>query len=492
MRVIIVHSDEAGCAPGCAAWISAEGRITADTPALFERAFAAMAPRKLPILIVSNGGLIESALKIGHMIRQRHLDVAVSATWLQACPKGDKTCREGALTGRLGEPHGNAAYCASACVYILAAGERRIVSYDVGVGLHEASATIVHEEIEHVPVVDPLGRRMGYRSKVLSSYSTEGAPRSGSYDRWAAYFRTMGIRGDLVALMHKATPEQVHWMTMAELDSTGLATDRFSPEAFIDALGHPTHALLEPAVPASGWIHQEASGDHWQDGTSRPAGTTSHPPAKDPPITIIQHLPVSYTALYPDWSVPPLSFAITPPVPRPIEAAAPAPPVEKARSAPAKPEPVTPDAGSPSASTTSKKMALVVAAPVQPLRHKDPPHGATVRDRPQRCTGIDTIPVAGMRLKGRIMVVFPLAPAGLVLAGVEHQLRLSADPKYFGYERVGVIVDSPAMFGTRQSVLIPHNLHAGAGDEIAFVTRHQDRQACRFIPSLATSVRGAE
>jgi hypothetical protein len=495
MRVIIVRSGETGCEPNCPEWISAEGRITAETPALFERAFAAMAPRKLPILVASNGGVIESALRIGRMIRERHLDVAISATWLQPCLQADKRCRDDDLTGRLGEPHGNAASCASACVFLLAAGERRIVSYDVGVGLHEASETTIHKEIEHIPVVDPLGRLVRYRSKVLSSYSTEGTPSETIYAKSAAYFRQMGIRGDLVTLMHKASSDEIHWMTIAELDSTGLATNRFSPEAFIDALGHPAHALLEPPLPSSGWTHQQASTDHWQDGQIHPAVKNAYAPVKDPPITIITLLPSSYTQLHPDWPVPAMVFD-----PRPLAK----PATEKIASTdlpkkggsvspPQQPRPAEPKSERPAPKPRRQQVAaLVPAAPPKVKARNAPPKGVgTEKQSEKSCEEIRTIPAAGMHLTGRVIVVLAPGTADLVLAQVEHQLHLQANPKYFDYERVGVVVDGPNMFGMRQSVLIPGKLRAVAGDEITFVTRHQDTQPCRFIPNLATSVRRA-
>jgi len=489
MRVIIVRSGETGCEPNCAAWISAEGRITAETPALFERAFAAMGRRKLPILVSSGGGVIESAIRIGRMIRDRHLDVAVSATWLEPCDEADKHCTDDDLTGRRGEPHGNAASCASACVLLLAAGERRIISYDVGVGLHEAKDTIVHKEIEHIPVVDPLGHLVRYRSKVLSSYSTEETSSEATYDKMAAYLTQMGIRGDLVALMHEATSDQIHWMTIAELDSTGLATDRFSPEAFVDALGHPAHTLVEPPVPSSGWAHQEAATDHWQDGIIPPAGKKPDTPVKAPPVTPLVRLPLSYTQLRPDWPIPAMAFA--PPSlakPAPKEIASANLPDTGSVSFPLQPQPAKPRSERPASEPKRQRTAALVPT-VPPAKTSKVPSKETGTEKQSgSCEEIRTIPAAGVHLTGRVIVVFAPGAADLVLAGVEHQLHLQTNPKYFDDERVGVVVDGPTMFGMRQSVLVPGNLKAVAGDEISFVTRHQDTQPCRFIPNLATSV----
>jgi hypothetical protein len=85
MRVIVVTDSRAGCQPSCAQWIAANGEITAETPAQFQRVFKALGQKKLPIIISSPGGSVPAALAIGREIRKRKLDVAVERTIFQKC-----------------------------------------------------------------------------------------------------------------------------------------------------------------------------------------------------------------------------------------------------------------------------------------------------------------------------------------------------------------------------------------------------------------------
>jgi hypothetical protein len=80
MRVTIVRSDEPGCEPYCAEWISAEGKINAGTPGEFRRALQKMGARNLPVFIHSGGGLIPAALEIGRMLLARKLNIIVTGT----------------------------------------------------------------------------------------------------------------------------------------------------------------------------------------------------------------------------------------------------------------------------------------------------------------------------------------------------------------------------------------------------------------------------
>src|SRR4029453_10051238 len=64
MRVVIVRSVMAGCGSLCPQWISAEGQITAQSPAVFKKALAKAKDLRLPIVVTSVGGDVDAALKI--------------------------------------------------------------------------------------------------------------------------------------------------------------------------------------------------------------------------------------------------------------------------------------------------------------------------------------------------------------------------------------------------------------------------------------------
>src|SRR5690348_1002266 len=60
MRFVIVRSHEAGCEPNCPQWISAEGEVTPQTPALFKKFLKQVGKNRLPVLINSLGGDVEA------------------------------------------------------------------------------------------------------------------------------------------------------------------------------------------------------------------------------------------------------------------------------------------------------------------------------------------------------------------------------------------------------------------------------------------------
>jgi len=238
MHVVVVRSNEFGCAPACASWISAEGQITRDTPALFQTVLRSIGATKMPVIITSGGGNIDSALVIGRMIRERKLDVVVGHTRFDSCPQGSKDCDEKKGRGLTGAPIGFRPYCASACSLILAAGTRRIVANDAYVGVHQIVdiLTLVQHQrlfsvrrrlVEGVPV--EVSRRL-VRDKVIATTTRKRPGREVVYERVARYFKEMGIADDINPLMRATPPESIHWMTAAELVETGMKTD--SVEAF--------------------------------------------------------------------------------------------------------------------------------------------------------------------------------------------------------------------------------------------------------------------
>jgi hypothetical protein len=74
------------CQETCIQWISAEGKITADTPKLLEKLVRSLNGRKLPVVIQSSGGDVNAALAMGRLIRTASLETAVGRTRLDGCP----------------------------------------------------------------------------------------------------------------------------------------------------------------------------------------------------------------------------------------------------------------------------------------------------------------------------------------------------------------------------------------------------------------------
>jgi hypothetical protein len=127
MTVTIVRGGGSKCEPLCPQWIAAEGQITAETPALLQKALDELGDTKLPVLLDSLGGDLDAAIAMGTMIHQREMAVAIAATGYLNCDPRTRHCFKG------GKPEGiyrgfpvYAGYCSSTCILVLAGGKERI------------------------------------------------------------------------------------------------------------------------------------------------------------------------------------------------------------------------------------------------------------------------------------------------------------------------------------------------------------------------------
>jgi len=231
MRVLIVADSRAGCEPNCAEWISAEGEIGPDTPALFSRAFKALGDKKLPLFISSSGGSVKAALAIGREIRKRKLDVVVERTVFQRCEPTPSACdREALKDGDKGRPQSIGAYCVSACVFILAGGIQRVVPAYGFVGLHEIVAFRTYRRVRQMyRVVRGIenGRPVEVSRQLVSQQAlpTTTVETDPDYAPIRAYLTEMGVDTATIIPLMLATPRTgVHRMTPEERLTSRLVT----------------------------------------------------------------------------------------------------------------------------------------------------------------------------------------------------------------------------------------------------------------------------
>jgi hypothetical protein len=231
MRIVVVRNNVPGCEPLCPQWLSAEGQITARTPALFKKALADTRAFRLPVVITSTGGDVDAALAIGEMIRKRHLDVVVGWTYFAGCSPLEKKCKlpKGQTGVYRGIAMSSQAFCVSACSFVLAAGERRLRGEGSFVGVHQISRTVTREKVryyERYRIVNGkrkvLSRQIVSRKPMKSYVSTKLDKRLAK--KLDSFFNRMGIDKSLLAMFNRAPPTSMYMMAGDELRSTRLIT----------------------------------------------------------------------------------------------------------------------------------------------------------------------------------------------------------------------------------------------------------------------------
>ena len=132
---------DTACGQACPEWLSAQGTISRGDAERLRKALDALGPRKIPLLIHCNGGLVEEALEMGEMVREKGLQVGVARTTVAQCvdPAGCPDVRGSFATLD--------ATSFSACTLVLAGGIGRFATPLTQVGVHQmrnaASRTVV-------------------------------------------------------------------------------------------------------------------------------------------------------------------------------------------------------------------------------------------------------------------------------------------------------------------------------------------------------------
>jgi len=222
------------CQETCVQWISAEGKITADTPKRFRKLLKGLGGRKLPVVFQSQGGDVDAALSIGRMIRASGLDTAVGRTQLNDCPMLEPRCTQKIVRDGWseGEVHAGGAYCFSACPLALAGGKVRAAATNAYVGLHQ---------ITNGPNHEVTGRR---RLDVISTKADLALKRT-----LAIYLDEMGVNSnDVFAMMGLATPKGLYYVQSAEALKSHVITKVFSDTDELGYVIRPTDVKTS-AVP---------------------------------------------------------------------------------------------------------------------------------------------------------------------------------------------------------------------------------------------------
>ncbi len=252
MVFAIVRSAIVGCEPNCPQWISAEGQIMPGSASQFRKILKQAGKLRLPVVITSPGGDVEAALAIGQMIRERKLDVLVGWTLFTGCnPTTVKTCKlpkaqKGVYAGLVMTSRG---YCLSACPFIFAAGQKRILGSGAFLGVHEITTQPITQRIRYSETYKIVnGKKKVLNRKVVSRKNTVGKPTtkmSKSFDKkLKAYLNSMGVSLAMLDLLHLAPPSSIHTLTTEEMKSTNLVTASGTAGELV------SNSLCKAATPA--------------------------------------------------------------------------------------------------------------------------------------------------------------------------------------------------------------------------------------------------
>lgn len=230
MDFILVRS--LSCLEDCPEWISAEGRITSDTPARLRKFLKKIGDRKVPVVLRSEGGEVDAAYAMGRMIRKAGLETAVGGTQLKDCPDDDKRCAAAiAKDGTaVGDTYSDGAFCYSACPLVLAGGTSRASAQWAYIGVHQI--TTIYQKVR-------ISYRIEY--KIVNGKKTEvsrkevgrkaaGQRSSTKLGKKATaaltgYLKEMGVSGDLVDVMMATTPASIAVIPPEDAVRMGLLTD---------------------------------------------------------------------------------------------------------------------------------------------------------------------------------------------------------------------------------------------------------------------------
>nr|WP_260685927.1 hypothetical protein [Rhizobium laguerreae] len=261
------------CQENCPAWISAEGRITSDTPARLRKMLKKIGGRKLPVVFRSEGGDVDAAYAMGRMIRKAGLETAVGGTRLKDCPVGDARCQAAIAKdgSAVGYTYSSGAYCFSACPLALAGGVSRVSSQWAFIGVHQITTVYnkvrVSYRIEYKIVngkKKEISRKEVGRKVAGQSSSTKLGKKATA--ALTAYLKEMGVSEDVIGLMMSATPDNINIVPPTEALRTGLITDMLSynewpgmplcaPDAAAEAVCH-SHPVAEAPVMAKAPLSQ--------------------------------------------------------------------------------------------------------------------------------------------------------------------------------------------------------------------------------------------
>jgi hypothetical protein len=138
----LAHGEPDACGRGCDEWIAAEGRIDVGAADRLRALLAKLGNRRPPLYLHSPGGSVTASLELGHLFREKKMQVSVAHTVPLACNRDKAQNSSCEAQKRSGQPIDAAfdptiAMCNSGCVYALVGGAVHLVPPWVKVAIHD-------------------------------------------------------------------------------------------------------------------------------------------------------------------------------------------------------------------------------------------------------------------------------------------------------------------------------------------------------------------
>jgi Predicted periplasmic protein len=211
-----------GRCEGCGPFIQADGDITPQTPADFQRFLRSQPSVAGVIRLHSDGGDLAAGLALGVLIRQAGLSTEVGA---------DKLNREWLGSDRRRMSERIPGLCASACAYAFLGGVKRTIEEGSRIGFHRFYK---REAVAQPSVKQFTGDDLDSTQRALAGL--------------LLYTIEMGVDARLVALASDAGAGEMRWLTPAEASDLKVA---YQPEAWkpwrIEAYKDSIEAISETA-----------------------------------------------------------------------------------------------------------------------------------------------------------------------------------------------------------------------------------------------------
>jgi hypothetical protein len=242
MVFFLAKGEPGACGPGCSEWIAAEGGIDRDAASRFKTLLRRLGHRKLPVFFHSPGGVGDTGLEIGRIMRERRMTAGVGRTIPSSCDakaERDAACEALKRSGReiTGELRTYQAQCNSACGFAILGAVERHISPDTFLGVHQ-------------PRFGSIGAN-GFLASPAAGFRPTPEQQQQVKQRYLNYVIGMGIDRYYLDSTYAVPHEDVLVLERSEIIRYGIDTRKFAETSWFK-IDTPTVRLTKTAMQVDG------------------------------------------------------------------------------------------------------------------------------------------------------------------------------------------------------------------------------------------------